>query len=140
MSSQAKLPSDDQNETLDAPQQLSLMEIVSKYLGYFLLVGTIGFWQAMGIVLQDFGESYPQHYFTTWAVHNGFISSLLVWLALNFWYYEIPKAEIIDRLTDKRLLKITAAFSVLSLTGTCLWYYSLEATVLSANNAIYQTV
>ena len=134
------MPSTNDNETSTAPQKGSVAEMISKYLGYFLLVGCIAFWQAMGVVLQDFGPSYPQHYFTTWAVHNGFISSLLVWVALNVWYYQIPKNEIMDRLTDKRLLKITAMFSVLSLTGTCLWYYSLEATVLSANNAIYQTV
>ena len=77
MSSQPRGPSANENETLAAPQQLSLMMIVSKYLGYFLLVGCIAFWQAMGVVLQDFGSGYPQHSFTTWAVHNGFISSSL---------------------------------------------------------------
>jgi len=110
------------------------------YLAYVLLICCIGFWQAMGVVLQNFEPTYPQHYFTTWCVHNGFISSLLVWISLHIFYYKTPIDYLKGRLTDKRMLKITAAFSFLSLTGTCLWYYSLENTVLSANNAIYQTV
>ena len=118
----------------------TIVETITPYLGYVLLCGCIAFWQAMGVVLQDFQQLYPQHYFTTWCVHNGFLTSLLVWLGLQVFYFETPSEEIKARLSDKRILKITASFSVLSITGTCLWYYSLENTVLSANNAIYQTV
>ena len=56
----------------------TIVETITPYLGYVLLCGCIAFWQAMGVVLQDFQPLYPQHYFTTWCVHNGFLTSLLV--------------------------------------------------------------
>ena len=127
-------------EPAPEPESKTIFASLVPYSAYILLVCCIGFWQAMGVVLQDFEPIYPQHYFTTWCVHNGFISSLLVWLSLHIFYYDTPMDYIKERLLEVRLLKITAAFSLLSLSGTCLWYYSLENTVLSANNAIYQTV
>jgi drug/metabolite transporter (DMT)-like permease len=120
---------------------------VSKFLRYFLLLGCVSAWQAMGMLLQSIEsppsflskkdrKPYKQYYFMTWCVHNGFLISLIVWYVLRTKYYNltVTRAQF-----HRHLLIASSIGSCMSLMGTMMWYYSLDSTVLSANSAMFQT-
>ena len=118
--------------------------LFQRLIGYFLLFGCVCFWQGMGMILQSIEnpasdsreKPYRAFYYMTWWIHNGFLFSLLVWALTQKFHYHL---DILPRLLNRHVLKMTLIGSASALVGTMMWYYSLQRTILSANNVIYQT-
>mmetsp|Transcript_11798 Transcript_11798/g.13598 ORF Transcript_11798/g.13598 Transcript_11798/m.13598 type:complete len:363 (-) Transcript_11798:162-1250(-) len=111
----------------------------NEFFKYFILAGTVSAWQAMGMLLTEVTEHYPKYYFVSWSAHSWYILAIPVWLFLNHRYRGKSLSDSFTEINRYDIQLYAAIASIISLLAAVLWYYSLPLTILSANNAVYQS-
>lgn len=100
----------------------------------FLLVTM---WQAMGVLM---GKLSSGQFFNSWVVHVFYILCIPLYYLVKYCY---PDSSIARNHTStfntKQLFYVCLIVSIVQLFGMALWYLSLDMTLLSLNNALFQT-
>ena len=87
----------------------------------------------MGELLQDVNLEYPKPATLTFIVHSWYAVLLLPWV--------IIRRNTLRAAVNKNwmMIKLALALFPLMWLAAYLWYVSLRSTLVSANNAIYQS-
>ena len=105
----------------------------SNMLGIFCLILCLITWETMGELLQDVNLEYPKPATLTFIVHSWYAVLLLPWV--------IIRRNTLRAAVNKNwmMIKLALALFPLMWLAAYLWYVSLRSTLVSANNAIYQS-
>ena len=105
----------------------------STYLGIFCLVLCLITWETMGELLQDVNIEYPKPAMLTYIVHSWYTILLLPWVVI--------RRNNLKATVNKHwmMVKLSVGLFPLMWLAAYLWYVSLRQTLVSANNAIYQS-
>jgi drug/metabolite transporter (DMT)-like permease len=105
----------------------------SQWLGVACLVVCLISWETMGELLQDVNLGYPKPGFLTYLVHTCYGAALVPWCIYR-------RGEIKARLrANTAIFTLALKMFPLMWCAAYFWYVSLPRTLVSANNAIYQS-
>lgn len=110
-------------------------------------------WVLMGEFIQGLQDGWRKPWFVTYVVHSGFAITLLPWFVLRArrtrrWpacadicarRAPAADADAVLPVSMRQLTLLGTFLSVLSAAAGFTWYLSLPETLVSANNAIYQS-
>ena len=104
-----------------------------KFLGILCLVMCLASWEAMGELLQDLNTAYAKPAFLTYCTHSAYAIVLVPWFL-----WRGRKAPHIIR-QRAATIKLSLIFLPILYGAAYFWFISLPLTLVSANNAIYQS-
>ena len=130
---QPSFENNNNNNSANNPKQVPPRFSRSTILGIFCLVLCLITWETMGELLQDVNIQYPKPAMLTYVVHSWY-TTLLIPLV-------IYRRDNLKAVVNKHWMMIKLAVGLFPLMwlAAYLWYVSLRQTLVSANNAIYQS-
>lgn len=105
----------------------------STLLGIFCLILCLITWETMGELLQDVNLNYPKPAMLTYIIHSWYSVLLIPWVIIR-------RNKLKETINKHRVMvKLSVGLFPLMWLAAYLWYVSLKSTLVSANNAIYQS-
>ena len=135
---------------LSSPSQLSLLKMSRQSTQTAVIVaGLVACWVAMSEGIQGLQDKWTKPFFIVYTIHGGYALNLIFFVVLNFVRTgrmcgpcrraAAPPEEAAYPVPLGQLVLVAFALQALGAVIAYTWYISLPLTLVSANNAIYQS-